>query len=253
MSAHAPARSPLLAMTRMETKLFLREPVGVFVVLALPVLLLIGFGLIPGFGEPDPFLGGQSGTEYIASIGIGIVLAVVGLTGLPTTLASYRERGVLRRLQATPVRPTALLVAQLVVSGLATLVSVVLVVAVGMAAFGLAVPRNLPGFLLAVGLGGASLLAIGLLVAALAPSAKAATGIGMLLFFPNMFLAGIYFPREAFPQALQNVGDLTPLGAAVQAVRDTWGGEPPRLLHLVTMVGYGLVAGILAARTFRWE
>jgi ABC-2 type transport system permease protein len=245
--------SALVAMTRVEAKLFLREPVAVLVVLALPLLLLLGFGLIPGFGDPDPFLGGQSGTEFIASIGVGIVLASIGLSGLPATLGTYRERGVLRRLQATPVRPVTLLVAQLLVSGLAVLVSVVLIVGFGAAVFGIAVPRHLPGFGLAVVLGGGSLMAVGLLVAALARNARAASGIGMLLFFPSMFLAGIYVPIEALPQALRNAGDVTPLGAAVQAVRDTWGGEPPRLVHVVTMVAYALVAGLVAARTFRWE
>jgi ABC-2 type transport system permease protein len=246
-------RGALAAMTKVEVALFLREPVNVFLVLALPVLLLIGFGLIPGFGEPNEFLGGQSGTEFIASLGIGIVLASLGLSILPATLGSYRERGMLKRLHATPVRPSSLLIAQLVVVGGVALASVVLIVGVGMAAFGLALPRDLPFFVLSVLLGGAALLSIGLLVAALAPSAKASTGIGMLLFFPNMFLAGVYFPREAFPGALQAVSDVTPLGAAIEAVRDSWGGDVPRPVHLVTMIGYALVAGVLAARTFRWE
>ena len=246
-------RRALRTMTRTEAKLFLREPVNVFLVVALPVLLLVGFGLIPGIGEPNDFLGGQSGTEFIASLGIGIVLAVLGLSILPTALATYRERGVLKRLHASPVTPATLLVAQLVVVGVATLVSVVLIVGVGMAAFSLALPRDLPFFVLAVVLGTASLLSIGLLVAALAPSAKAATGIGMLLFFPSMFLAGVYVPREALPGGLQAVSDVTPLGAAIESIRAGWQGDVPRPLHVVTMVGWALVASVLAARTFRWE
>lgn len=245
--------SALTAMTQVEGRLFLREPVNIFLVLALPVLLVVGFGLIPGFGDPDEFLGGQSGTEFIASLGVGIVLAILGLSLLPTTLGTYRERGMLKRLHATPARPATLLVAQLIVVGVAAVASVLLVVGVGVVGFGLAVPRHLPFFALSVLLGGAALLSIGLLVAALAPSAKASTGIGMLLFFPSMFLGGVYIPREAFPGALQAVSDATPLGAAIEAVRTSWGGEPPRLVHLVTMTAYALVAGTLAARTFRWE
>ena len=76
----------LAAMTKIETKLFFREPLLPALVLALPVLLVIGFGLIPGFGDPSSDLSGQSGTEYIASIGVAIVLAVLGLSILPTTL-----------------------------------------------------------------------------------------------------------------------------------------------------------------------
>ncbi len=240
-------------MTRTEAKLFVREPVNVFLILALPVLLVVGFGLIPGFGESNEFLGGQSGTEFVASLGIGIVLAVLGFSILPTVLGSYRERGILKRLHASPVTPATLLLAQIVVVGAAALVAVVLVVGVGMAAFGLALPRNLPFFLLAVLLGAAALLSVGLLIAALAPSSKAATAIGMLAFFPSMFLGGVYIPREAFPGGLQAVSDVTPLGAAIEAIRAGWQGDVPRPVHLVTMVGWAVVAGVLAARTFRWE
>ena len=68
-----------------------------------------------------------------------------------------------------------------------------------------------------------------------------------------MFLAGVYVPRETFPRSCRHVSDVTPLGAALQAVRDTWQGAVPQPVHLVTMVGWALVAGVVAARTFRWE
>jgi ABC-2 type transport system permease protein len=245
--------SALGAMTKIETKLFFREPLLPLLVLALPVLLLVGFGMIPGFGDPSSDLGGQSGTEYIASLGVAIVLAVLGLSILPTTLGAYRERGVLRRLRATPVTPGTLLGAQLILVGAATVAAVVLLVAVGGVAFGVAVPRNLAGFVLAVLLGAAALLSIGLAVAALAPNGKASNAIGMTLFFPSMFLAGVYVPRDSFSPLLKHISDATPLGAALQAVRDTWQGAWPQPVHLVTMVGWTLVATAVAARMFRWE
>ena len=243
----------LAAMTKTETKLFFREPLLPALVLALSVLLVVGFGLIPGFGDPSSDLSGQSGTEYIASIGVAIVLAVLGLSILPTTLGTYRERGVLRRLRATPVTPRTLLGAQLLLVGGATVAATVLLVLVGSLGFGVAVPRNPAGFVLAVVLGAAALLSLGLLVAAVAPTAKAANAIGMTLFFPSMFLAGVYVPRETFAPFLRHISDGTPLGAALQAVRDCWQGSWPHPVHLVSMVGWILVAVAVAARTFRWE
>jgi ABC-2 type transport system permease protein len=245
--------SAYVAMTRMETKLFFREPVFPLLVLALPVLLVVGFGLIPGFGDPSADLGGQGGTEYIASLGVGIVFAILGLSILPSTLATYRERGVLRRLRATPVRPQLLLGAELTLVGAASVVAVGLLVAVGALGFGVAVPRNLAGFALAVVLGAVALLSIGLLIAAVAPTAKAASAIGMVAFFPSAFLAGIYVPRDSFSPLLQHVSDATPLGAAIESVRTTWQGGWPHPVQLVTMVAWALVAAAVAARTFRWE
>ena len=244
--------SPLTAMTRMEARLFFREPLGPLLVLALPVALVVGFGLIPGFGDPDPGLGGQPGTQYIASLGIGIVLAILGLSILPTTLGTYRQQGVLRRLGASPVRPGTLLGAQLIVVGAAAVAAAVLLVGVGALAFGVALPRNPAGFVLALALGAAALLSVGLMIAAVAPSAKAANTIGMMTFFPSMFLAGVYVPRDVFPAALQRVSDVTPLGAAIEAVRDSWQSAWPHPVHLATMAVWALIATAVAGRTFRW-
>ena len=94
-----------------ETRLFLREKAALIGVFGLPVALVIGFGLIPGFGDPQKGLSDQIGTEYIAAVGVAIVLASLGLTGVPMVLGQYRERGVLRRLGVTPMRPLTLLMA----------------------------------------------------------------------------------------------------------------------------------------------
>ena len=75
-----------------ETKLFLRETGAAIGVFGLPVALVIGFGLIPGFGDPQKGLSGQIGTEYIASISVAIVLAVLGLTGVPSASAALMSR-----------------------------------------------------------------------------------------------------------------------------------------------------------------
>ena len=107
-----------------ETKLFLRETGAAIGVFGLPVALVIGFGLIPGFSDPQKSLSGQIGTEYIASISIAIVLAVLGLTGVPMVIGQYRERGILRPLGVTPVRPLTLLLADLMVWAASAILSV---------------------------------------------------------------------------------------------------------------------------------
>jgi ABC-2 type transport system permease protein len=236
-----------------ESKLFLRERAALLGVFGLPVALVIGFGLIPGFGDPQKSLSHQIGTEFIASIGVAIVLATLGLTGVPMVIGQYRERGVLRRLAVTPVRPLTLLLADLTVWAASAMISVTLVVAVARAGFHVPAPRAAGWFFLAVVLGIASLTAVGLLAAAVAPTARGAAGIGWLLFFPNMFLAGVYLPTEEMSSTMRQVGNFTPLGSALHAVRDSWMGIDPRPEYLGIMAAWALVAGILAARFFRWD
>ena len=236
-----------------ETKLFLRERVAVAALLGIPVALVVGFGLIPGFGKPDKSLSGQIGTEYIASLGVAIVIVMLGLNGIPSAMGSYREKGILRRLSVTPVRPVALLTAKMMVWLATVLVSVTLVISISRLAFHVPLPVKLGWFVLSVGLGVAALFALGMFVAAVAPTSRAAIGIGWLLFFPNMFLAGVYVPTEEMSHTLQVIGDYAPLGAALHAVRQTWMGQDPRPLYLGIMAAWAVAAGLAAARFFRWE
>ncbi len=87
----------------------------------------------------------------------------------------------------------------------------------------------------------------------MAPTARSAAGIGWLLFFPNMFLAGVYFPSEEMSATMRQIGNFTPLGSALHAVRDSWMGIAPRPEYLGIMAAWALVAGTLSAGFFRWD
>jgi ABC-2 type transport system permease protein len=236
-----------------EARLFLREKGAMIGVFGLPVGLVIGFGLIPGFSDPQKGLSGQRGTEFIAALGVAIVLATLGLNGVPMVIGQYRERGILRRLGVTPVRPLTLLLADLTVWAATAVASVALVVAVVRFAFHVPAPVAPGWFILALMLGIAALFAVGLLAAAVAPTARTAAGIGWLLFFPNMFLAGVYIPTEEMSPTMRQVGNFTPLGSALHAVRDSWMGIDPRPEYLVIMAAWTLIAGVPAVRFFRWQ
>ena len=78
-------------------------------------------------------------------------------------------------------------------------------------------------------------------------------GLGWLLFFPNMFFAGVYFPTEEMSPVMRQIGNFTPLGSALHAVRDSWMGLTPRPEYLGIMAAYAVIAAAVSARFFRWE
>lgn len=241
----------LSRLTFTEFKLFVRDPTAVFFVLALPLGMLAMLGsMFSGGGLGDsPYASGG----FVSAMSVSMSIGILALFTIPTYLATYREKGILRRLSVTPVRPATLLVAQLVVSLVMALVGAALVIAVGNVALGISVPQNLPGFLLAFVLGVSGMFMVGLLIAALAPSGRAANSIGALLFFPLLFFAGVWMPKERMPEVLGRIADFTPLSATMDALRATWEGSAPQTLDLAVLVAITVVVGTVAARVFRWE
>jgi ABC-2 type transport system permease protein len=139
----------LAKLTATEARLFLRDPTAWFFALAFPPLLLAILGSVPAFREPDAKLGGLRVIDLYVPILVGFVLAMLAISVLPSYLATYREKGILRRLSTTPVRPSSLLAAQLVMGLSMALGAVLLVVAIGAVAFGTDLPAQPLGFLAA--------------------------------------------------------------------------------------------------------
>lgn len=245
--------SALARLTATETKLFFREPMAVFFALAFPPILLVILGAIPALREPDQSLGGVRVISLYVPIVIALSLALFALNGVPQLLATYREKGVLRRMRTTPVQPVALLGAQLLMSTILSVATMLVVLAIGRLAFGVTLPRQLPAFLVSYVLAALSLFAIGLLVASLAPNGRSAGPIGSLVLFPIMFFAGLWVPRDTMNDVLRRISDFTPLGAGVQSLQDATAGHWPQLLSVAVLLGWTIVAGGLAARYFRWE
>lgn len=257
ITAAAPApqtrSSGLLKLSLTELKLLTRERVRLALPVAIPLLLIIILGNIASLRVPRAIYGGESFIDLYTTIMVVFGLALLALTNMPMLLADYRERGVLRRLQTTPIGPVRVLAAQLVADVTVAVVMVVLILAVARIGFGVPLPRQAGGFVLAAVLATTALLGAGLLVAAIAPTGRVARGIGALLFYPMMFFAGLWIPLPDMPATLQHISHATPLGAAVPALTAAAAGSWPTALQLLAMAGWAAAFGLAAARFFRWE
>ena len=241
-------------LTKVESKLFVRDPIALFFGLVFPGLLLLALGLFyPGFDEPAADLDGARYIDVYAPVVLVLGLATLGLVTLPPILGTYRQFGILRRLRTTPVHPARLLTAQLVVHLAVAVVAAAITILVARFVFDVPFPQSPVWFALSFLLAALSVFAIGLLVGALARTTVAAQAIGMGIYFPMLFFAGVWIPRSVMSDGLLTVSDLTPLGSAVQALEDSWFGITPSVTNLLVMLAYGVVAGAIAVRAFRWE
>lgn len=234
-----------------EAKLVFREPITWLAAIALPTVILLIFGSMFGPTEPDPALGGLRFIDVFVPSLVVITVGTLGIQTLPIRLATYREKGVLRRLSTTPAHPPRLLVAQLAIYLVISVIALALLVIVADLAFGVPLPRQPLGYVAAFALGMTSLFSIGLIVAAVAPSSRAATAVAIPMFFAVMLLGGVYLPRVYLPEILIRIGTFTPPG--VQGLQDAWMGTVPQLAPLAVMAVLTIGLGTVAVRRFRWE
>jgi ABC-2 type transport system permease protein len=238
---------------RVELLLLLREPVTLVFALALPIVNIVVLGGVFG-DQPDPtgeVFRGVGGSTYYTPAYVALVAASVGLISVPTQLAGYRERGVLRRLRASGLPVPAVLGAQLAVGVGLALVGAVAVVAISFVTNDPEPPDDPVGVLVAYLVGTVALILLGLLLGAVLPTARAAQGAGVLLWFVLLILGGAGPPPEVLPDAMGLVGVLTPLRPLVTALQDPWFAGGWNAAMLAVLAGIGAVSWLLASWRLR--
>jgi ABC-2 type transport system permease protein len=244
----------LLKMTWMELKLFLREPVGAFFTLVFPLMMLLLFGSIYG-NKPVPEFGGQGTIDISVPAYTAMIIATTGLMSITITMATYREKGVLRRLRTTPASPLVVLVAQVIVLFLMTSLGMALLIAAGKLVYHMSFNGNawsvLGGFVLA----SLSFFALGFILAGLMPNARTGQIVGMVLLYPMLFLCGAGLPREFLPEAIKKVSTFLPLTYVVNLLRGLWIGEAwsQHSTDAIVLAAMLVVGVLISMRTFRWE
>jgi ABC-2 type transport system permease protein len=234
-------------LVRAELKLMVRDPLVLTFVFAFPIvtMLIIGgsFGTTP---DPD-FAGARPSQWYVASY-FTVVIAATGMIMLPVHLASYRERGVLRRFLASGFPRFSFAVAQFIVGLLVTAVAAALLLVVAAPVYG--IPSVHVPWRVAVGIaaGAVAFVSGGVLLGSLLPSARAAQAVGLLLFFPSFLLGSGGPPPAVMGSALRDVADVLPLTQVTKAIREPWLGLGSATPSLIVVSVLAVLAMVVAAR-----
>jgi ABC-2 type transport system permease protein len=244
----------LLKMTWMETKLFLREPVGAFFTLVFPLMMLFLFGSIYG-NTPSNYFNGQGTVDISVPAYTAMIIATTSLLGLTITITAYRENGVLRRLRTTPINPFTILVAQVIVLFLMTLIGMFLLIIAGKLVYNLRFEGNALNVLVAFTLSILSFFALGFILAGIMPTTRSAQVVGMVILYPMLFLSGAGFPRELLPETIKKVANFLPLTYVVTLLRGLWVGDPwsKHLTEVLVLLVILIIGVLISVKTFRWE
>ncbi len=235
-------------------KLFIREPIGTFFTLAFPSLLIVLFGAMYG-NEPTDLFGGYGSMDVSVPGYTALILGTVGIMTVPISLTAYRETGVLRRYQASALRPLTYIIADVFANLFMTLIGMVILVLVGWLLHKVRFEGNAFQLVLGVILCGLSMFSFGYLLASVVRGARTAQIIGMVILYPMMFLSGAGMPIELLPDSIKRISDFLPLTYVVRLLRAIWFGEKwsDHLLEIAVLGVILIFCTTLAARFFKWE
>lgn len=239
-------RSATQRLVSAELRLLLRDPLTLTFVLAFPIVTMLIIG--GSFGtEPDEAFPVNPSHWYVASY-FTVVIGATGLVMLPVHIASYRERGVLRRIAASGFPRWSFALAQLAIGLAAIAVSGILLMAVAAPVYGVPTVEDPTRVGLGILTGSVSFVSLGVLLGTILPSARAAQAVGLLLFFPS-FLLGVGGPPPAvMSNALQSISDVLPLKLVTDAVREPWLGIGDGTGPLLVVTAIAVATTAAAAR-----
>jgi ABC-2 type transport system permease protein len=197
--------------------------------------------------------------KYIDFLVPGIVAMMImsnNLNGVAGQIASWRERGILRRMQSTPLSASTFIAAQITARLMLNGLQAVIVLLVGSLIFGTQVNGSWALLLLFVILGTLAFMAIGFIIAGLAKTPESAGPIAGFVSFPLLFLGGVFFPIKNMPEFLQSLIKLLPITHLTNALRQVMnvGADLTALWPEATILGgWLIVAFAVASFTFKWE
>ncbi|MCL0058499.1 ABC transporter permease [Dehalococcoidia bacterium] len=241
-----------LKLMFVEFKLTLREPMALIGTFFFPLLFLflVMEVFIPEDVPPEIFV------NLVLPQFIVIITATTAIFGVPITIVSYRRIKFMKRLKTTPVTPFPMLGAWGIANFALILLGMLPLIAVAKLLYGAEFGGEFltfsAGFVLTI----LSLVFFFLIIAAVARTERAATGIAQITFSSVLFLSGAFVPLDMLPVWIARyISPLIPATYAVELLRGLWLGEP--LLDLskevIVLSGFLIFGAIIATRTFRWE
>ena len=245
----------LAKLTWLEIKIFVREPLGLFGSVGIPVLVFVVTSRFAGRSLSSvPRQSGFLGTAFLPVL-TSILIALSAVVSLIAIVSIYREGGILKRLRATPLPPVVILTAHVLVKLIFTAITLAAMLLAGRRYFPPDAHIPVASFGAALLFTTWAILSIGFVIASVVPTARFAQPLATIVMYPMLGMSGLFYPVDRLPATMQIVAKASPLTYAVSLLEGIWNGES-WLAHgtdVVALVLTFVVCTAISAKVFRWE
>ena len=247
----------VLKQVRHQNRIFWRTPISAFFTLALPLIMLVLFNALFS-GEVDG-PDGPIGLNQFYTAGLAVFSAASATyTNLGIGVAIQRDDGILKRVRGTPLPPWVHMAGLVGSAVWLAVIGVSIMLTMGVIAYDLDVePAKMPAAALTFVVGVAAFAALGLALAALAPTGPSAPALANATILPLAFVSNIFIALEDPPRWVEVMGDLFPLKSFATAFQDAFNPfvDAPGFdwVAIGWMALWGLAGAVVAFRRHRWE
>ena len=187
---------------------------------------------------------------------IALSIMQMSVFSVAFVFTQFKEKGVLKRLLATPMKPIQFVAANGITRLITSLVQASIFIGLGILLFHVHVVGSYPLLFLCVLLGATMFLGLGFTISGYAKTTDAVPMIANLVVFPMMFLGGTFFAISNMPSWLQHIAQFLPLTYFSTALRDVMtkgAGVGDIWPDILGMVVWGAILITLATITFRFQ
>ena len=249
----ASLRRMVLAQSRMEARLMLRNGEQLLLAIVIPVIVLVGG--VAAAGRIGIDLDGHRAVDILTPGVLALAVMSTAFTSVAISTGFERRYGVIKLLGASPLPRHGLLLGKVLallnVVALQLVVLVVVGLLLGWEPTLDAPARTVLGVALAVALGTAAFAALGLFVAG-ALRAEATLALANLVYLLLMAGGGVVLPTSTYGAA-STVIQWLPSGALGEAMRTALVDAGVDGRSLLVLAAWAALGTLLTARTFRWE
>lgn len=251
----------VLVQTRYAVLSTLRTPRALLFGALFPIIFLLLFNSLFTNGGPQTTTVAGHTIDVHAYFTAGLIAYALALSCFSTPLMSLvaaRERGQLKRQRGMPPPAWTFVAAQVLRSVAFALVVGGIMIAIGIVFYGVDLPaKTVPGFVIYLFLGTATLSALGIAATSLAKNEDSAQPIGAFTVVMLSFVSGIFIQLDTLPSFLQEVGRIFPLYHVAQGLQSTVANDPSGIglsgRDVASLAIWGLGGIWIGARKFKWE
>lgn len=247
MPGAAPLHRQVLAQARMEARLMLRNGEQLLLAVVIPVIVLVGG--VAGSEHLGLSLDHPPIDEFAPGV-LALAIMSTAFTSLAIATGFERRYGVIKRLGASPLPRSGLLMGKVGALLLVELLQVAVISAVAVA-FDWDPSPSAVGFLLAIVTGTAAFASLGLFLAGVL-RAEATLAAANLVYLLLLAGGAVVLPTSAYG-AFGDVVRWLPSGALGSAMRSALIDSGVAWRDLVVLAGWAALGTFLTARTFKWE